>query len=174
MSLDWTALADNRVFRCPARRAILCGYGRQLDRFLREVSGSVDDSERLLAAIAEPILEDEAARGDLDDESFQPLLDWALAMAERCAPRIARNEDATEAAGACAGSLRLMLRSAVRTAQDGEREELLGLLAYPVFDADELARVTRNLLATDLCGQPETNAKRIAFALDPRWEGPSR
>jgi hypothetical protein len=65
---------------------------------------------------ASRILEDESLRGDLTDDEFQPLLDWALAQTDRAAAATARLED--EAADAFIDAAVSAVREALRAAQD--------------------------------------------------------
>lgn len=123
------------------------------------------DEERLTRRIAEPLLEDERLRGDLDDAAFQVLLDWALGAAERCAAGAARSPDPWGEAEACAGQLRRLLRLAARAAADGQREGLLAAVGPPAFAEGKAAAVKRALAAADLRGKASENAARLACAL---------
>lgn len=123
------------------------------------------DLEKLVRRIAEPLLEDERLRGDLDDAAFQPLLDWALAAAERCAARAARSPNALGQIEVCSGQLRRLLRLASRAAGDGRREELLAAVAPPAFGEGEVKAVMRALSTACVSGTPEDNAAILARAL---------
>jgi hypothetical protein len=65
---------------------------------------------------ASRILDDEGLRGDLTDDEFQPLLDWALAQTDRAAAATASLED--EAADAFTEAAVSAVREVLRASQD--------------------------------------------------------
>jgi hypothetical protein len=62
------------------------------------------------------ILDDEGLRGDLTDDEFQPLLDWALAQTDRAAAATASQDD--QAADAAIDGAIMTIREVLRAAQD--------------------------------------------------------
>ncbi len=122
-------------------------------------------NEQWWQRIAEPLLEDETLRGDLDDAAFQVLLDWALAAARHCAAAAAAVQEPAAHAAACARQLRLLLRSATRTAIDGQRDELLALIGPPAFTPAAAAAARTRLATINFAGSSLDNARRLAAAL---------
>jgi hypothetical protein len=80
---------------------------------------------------ASRILEDERLRGDLADDEFQPLLDWAMAAADRLAASTAGLSDA-RAESRLDGGLSA-IREAVTAAGDA-------IAAYAEHDVDRLRK----------------------------------
>lgn len=62
------------------------------------------------------ILDDEGLRGDLTDDEFQPLLDWAMAQTDRAAAATASQDD--QVAGASIDAAVSAIREVLRAAQD--------------------------------------------------------
>lgn len=128
----------------------------------------------LARSLAERLTEDETLRGNLSDEAFEPLLDWALRrvdlLAERCGAR------APEVAEACFESggraLRELLRVAdlaigQRAAQApdlalGRLQLLDTLIEPPLFGADEVTAARRRL--AELLEQPASVLAGLADA----------
>ncbi|MDA8218512.1 MAG: hypothetical protein M0Z94_12935 [Dehalococcoidales bacterium] len=126
--------------------------------------------ERWAEAIAEPLLADESLRGDLEDAAYQPILDWAMLEAGRCAAVAAAREDAPQFAQACRRQLRSIVFAVSRAAVDGQREDLLALIGPPVFGPPDVPRVRVGLGALALTDDARTNAERLAAALAPAPE----
>ncbi len=130
--------------------------------------------EKWWRRIAEPLLEDEALRGDLADDAFQPLLDWAIAAARRCAAAAAGAPEPAAYADVCIRQLRLLLRSATRAAGDGRRDELVALVGPPVFTPAAASAALARLATIPLADRPVDNARQLAAALTlPAKEEPT-
>jgi hypothetical protein len=138
----------------------------------------VADRER---SLAERWLEDESLRGDLDDQTWQPIQDWLLAVAARVAAATAGQDDATaqplldraHAAGAAlARTLAEALGPGASPADLGRHlEPLHHEVQSPVVEPDRAPRVHAALRAA-VAGLSQgtmdtpTMAARLTAALD--------
>jgi hypothetical protein len=138
----------------------------------------VADRER---SLAERWLEDESLRGDLDDQTWQPIQDWLLAVAARVAAATAGQDDATaqplldraHAAGAAlARTLAEALGPGAAPADLGRHlEPLHREVQSPIVERDRAPRVhaaLRAAVAELSHGTPDspTMAARLTAALD--------
>lgn len=125
------------------------------------------DAAALAQSAAETLLGDETLRGDLTDDGFGPLLDWALAALKAAAARAAALPDAEAEAQMSAATerVRATLEAAVQAAQGHTRADLLALLRAPL---PALSGRTRSLLALAgfrLGDDADANAVRLAKVL---------
>jgi hypothetical protein len=104
---------------------------RQPDQIPESEPGSDDAVAARQERLASRILEDERLRGDLTDEEFQPLLDWALAAADRLAASTAGLPD--ERADQRMDHALSAIRESVAAAADA-------IAAYAERDVDRLRR----------------------------------
>lgn len=117
---------------------------------------------------AERLLEDERLRGDLTDDEFQPLLDWALAASDGLAARTAGLSD---------DEADRMLDAGLDRIKDGVRTAGAAVSAMLDGGADarnaELARLAE-LVAPPLVGENAVGRARVrlAAALEPITANP--
>jgi hypothetical protein len=158
-----------------------------------EVGANVSARQERLAS---RILDDERLRGDLTDDAFQPLLNWALSITDRIAASTADLDDAAAepVLDTKMGALRAALELAVAAvaahesgeasatkpaladlARDLANPDLRGLLGARTSDGSKRARsplASSKLLAGDPTA-PEL-ARRIAAALTPADATPNQ
>ena len=132
---------------------------------------SVADRER---SLAERWLEDESLRGNLDDQTWQPIQDWLLVVAARVATATAGQDEATaqpllDQAQAVGRAVARILAEALGT--DGSPadlgrylEPLHQELRPPVVEPDRVARVDAALRAAvaELSHSPAEGPMRAA------------
>jgi hypothetical protein len=132
-------------------------------------------------ALAERWLEDESLRGDLDDQTWQPIQDWLLAVAARVGSTTAGRDDATAqplldqaqlVGTALARTLAGMLGPGVSPNSVGRYlEPMLSELRPPIVEPERAAAVQAAVQATlaDLSyvsADGPTKAARLTAALD--------
>ena len=120
-------------------------------------------AERAVGAL----LDDETLRGDLGDDGFNPLLEWATNALTVAAQQVADVPDAKaetrmEAAGA---AVKETLAAAVQAAQGHSRRDVLALAGTPLVAHNALARGRVMLAGFRLGDDPDANARRLARAL---------
>ncbi len=120
-------------------------------------------AERAVGAL----LDDETLRGDLSDDGFNPLLDWATNALTVAAQQVADALDAeAEARMAAAGAaVKETLAAAVQAAQGHSRRDVLALAGTPLVARNALARGRVMLAGFRLGDDPDANARRLARAL---------
>jgi hypothetical protein len=135
--------------------AAIGGGGQPVDRSAESHDSSAVASRQERAA--ERLLEDERLRGDLTDDEFQPLLDWALAASDALAAGTAGLSDDRAAETIEAGLVRIrgivvVARGAISAMLDagaeGRNRELArlpDLLAPPLVGDDAVADVAARL-----------------------------
>ncbi len=125
------------------------------------------DTAALAQGAVETLLEDERLRGDLSDEGFGPLLDWAT-RALTAAGEVARgaSEEAARARMAeVAEQVRGALAAAVQAAEGHSRDDLRALLREPLLQRSVPAQLRVATLGLRLGDDPDANAARLARAL---------
>ena len=125
------------------------------------------EAEALAERAAGALLDDETLRGDLSDDGFAPLLEWAtnaLATAAQGAAPLpdAEAEARMEAAGA---AVKQTLAAAVQAAQGRTRRDALALAGLPLVARNPLVRGRVAFAALRLGSDPDANARRLARAL---------
>ncbi|HET8627109.1 MAG TPA: hypothetical protein VFL91_06805 [Thermomicrobiales bacterium] len=123
------------------------------------------DAEALAERAAGPLLEDEALRGDLTDEGFGPLLDWATNALTAAAERVAAEPDAERRMDDAGAAVKATLQAAVQAAQGHARADTLALLRDPLVARSPLGRARVAAVAYRLGGDADRNATRLAQAL---------
>ncbi|MFN8636846.1 MAG: hypothetical protein U0893_23610 [Chloroflexota bacterium] len=126
---------------------------------------------------ASRILEDESLRGDLTDDEFQPLLDWALAAADRVAVATAGLSDEVadgrldERLGQIRESVRLAAEAVAAQSEEAapRRASVLSTLIQTVG----VANPALTGLASRLAGRSDLSGAELAAALaDALGDGP--
>ena len=126
------------------------------------------DTAALAQGAVEALLEDERLRGDLSDDGFGPLLDWATRALTAAAGEAARgtSEEAARARMAeVAEQVRGALAAAVQAAEGHSRDDLRALLREPLLQRSVPARLRVATLGLRLGDDPDANAARLARAL---------
>ena len=125
------------------------------------------EAEALAERAVGALLDDETLRGDLSDDGFGPLLEWAANALTAAARQVADAPDAqAEARMEAAGvAVKETLAAAVQAAQGRSRRDALALAGTPLVARNTMAR-GRVLFAGFLLGNdPDANARRLAAAL---------
>lgn len=117
----------------------------------------------------EALLDNEALRGDLSDDGFGPLLNWAtgaLTATARAAGDVPDVAEATARLDAAGEEVRGLLAAAVQAAQRHTRDDLLALLREPLLLRNTPVRLRVALTGLRLGDDPDINAARLARALN--------
>jgi hypothetical protein len=125
------------------------------------------EAEALAERAVGALLDDETLRGDLTDDGFAPLLEWATNALTAVAQRVADAPDAEaetrmEAAGA---AVKETLAAAVQAAQAHSRRDVLALAGTPLVARNTLARGRVLLAGFRLGDDPDANARQLARLL---------
>ena len=125
------------------------------------------DATTLAQSEVERLLDDETLRGDLTDEGFAPLLEWATKALLAAAQDVASAPDAEAEArmAAAADEVKATLAAAVQAAQGQSRRDMLALVNTPLVAHHLLARSRVALAGFRLGPDPDANAGRLARAL---------
>ncbi len=118
----------------------------------------MSQAKELARPAVEQILEDEGLRGNLTDEGYGPLLEWAIAAIEGHA---AQAKDAA-AVGEYGRHVREALRKAVAAAEGHGAKELAGALA---FDGKRLGGAAKKLKTFQPGPEADKNAVQLASIL---------
>jgi hypothetical protein len=125
---------------------------------------SVPPDELANAAI-DGLAEDEALRGDLTDEGYQPLQDWAVARLQRIAREAAHHPDPHAAMEGYTTQMREFLRAAVQAAQDGALGDLSALVKPRIVLAADVPATIDALKQIEFTSDADANAQAITSAL---------
>ncbi|MHB1416997.1 MAG: hypothetical protein ACYC1C_17250, partial [Chloroflexota bacterium] len=109
-------------------------------------------------------------RGDLEDAAYQPILDWAMLAAERCAAEASVRADAPQFVQVCRRQLRSIVFAVSRAAVDGRVEDLPVLIGPPAFTLADAAGIRASLSSLALTDDAKENAGQLARALVPAPE----
>jgi hypothetical protein len=124
----------------------------------------------LANAAIERLAEDEALRGDLTDDGFLPLQNWAFARLQRIAHEAAHHPDPQAAMDGYTSQIRAFAQAAVQAAENKALGDLAGQVKPRVVlakDVPAVADALRHLTFTD---DADANAQAIAAALTPSAE----
>jgi hypothetical protein len=113
----------------------------------------------------ERLSEDEAVRGDLTDDGYQPLQDWAVARLQRIAHEAAHHPDPQAAMDGFTEQIRGFVRAAVQAAQDGALGDLPDQVKPRVVLAKDVPAVVDALKKATFTNDADANAVAIAAAL---------
>ncbi len=113
----------------------------------------------------ERLTEDESLRGDLTDDGYQPLQDWAVARLQRIAHEAAHHPDPQAAMDGFTEQIRGFVRAAVQAAQDGALGDLPAQVKPRVVLAKDVPTVVAALKKITFTSDADANAKAIAAAL---------
>ncbi len=125
------------------------------------------EAEALAERAVGALLDDETLRGDLSDDGFGPLLEWATNALTAAARQVADAPDAEaearmEAAGA---AVKDTLAAAVQAAGGRSRRDVLALAGTPLVARNTMARGRVLFAGFRLGDDPDANARQLARAL---------
>jgi hypothetical protein len=119
----------------------------------------------LANAAIERLVEDERLRGDLTDDGYQPLQDWAIARLQRIAHEAAHHPDPRAAMDGFTEQMRAFVRAAVDAAQNGALGDLPEQVKPRVVLKDDAPAVVDALRKIAFTQDADANARAIAAAL---------
>jgi hypothetical protein len=128
------------------------------------VKGAASPDDLANMAI-ERLAEDERLRGDLTDDGYQPLQDWAVARLQRVAHEASHHPDAQAAMDGFAAQIRDFVLAAVQSAEDGALGDLPGQVRPRVVLRKDVPHVVDALRRITFTDDADANAKAIAAAL---------
>lgn len=125
-------------------------------------SVSPDD---LANSAIERLAEDEALRGDLTDDGYLPLQNWAFARLQRIAHEVAHHPDPQAAMDGYAAQLRAFVQAAVRAAESGALGDLPAQVKPRVVLQNDVPAVVAALRKIAFSKDADANAQAIAKAV---------
>lgn len=128
------------------------------------------NADDLARGVVEQLSEDETLRGDLSDDGFNPLLEWAVNAATAYAKTLAQDVKAAEAMQNYAGRLKGVIQAVVAAADAGKIGEANELLDFQVVEATQSGQ---KLVALKLVADSaDDNAVKIAKVLADALKSP--
>ncbi len=125
-------------------------------------SASPDD---LANPAIERLAEDEALRGDLTDDGYLPLQNWAFARLQRIAHEAAHHPDPQAAMDGYAAQIRAFVQAAVRAAESGALGDLPAQVKPRVVLQNDVPAVVAALRQITFSKDADANAQAIAKAV---------
>lgn len=113
----------------------------------------------------ERLAEDEALRGDLTDDGFLPLQNWAFARLQRIAHEAAHHPDPQAAMDGYTSQIRAFVQAAVQAAENKELGDLVDQVKPHVVLAKDVPAVAETLRHLTFADDADANAQAIAAAL---------
>ena len=113
----------------------------------------------------ERLAEDEALRGDLTDDGFLPLQNWAFARLQRIAHEAAHNPDPQAAMDGYTAQIRAFVQAAVQAAEKKSLGDLADQIKPRVVLAKDVPTVVAALRKIAFTDDADANAQAIAAAL---------
>ncbi len=95
------------------------------------------NADDLARGVVEQLSEDETLRGDLTDDGFNPLLEWATNSAIAYAKTLPQDAKADEAMQTYGGRLKGVIQSVVAAADAGKIGEVSELLDFQMADVTQ-------------------------------------
>src|SRR5437660_7793432 len=118
-------------------RRLLHSFRKQTQE---EFSASAASPDDLANAAIERLAEDESLRGDLTDDGYLPLQNWAIARLQRIAHEAAHHPDPQAAMDGFAKQIRDFLRDAVQVATNADLDDLAGSVRPRVVLAKDVQK----------------------------------
>lgn len=115
--------------------------------------------------VIERLVEDETLRGDLTDDGYLPLQNWAIARIQRVAREAAHHPDPAAAMDRFAEQIRAFVRDAVQAAQAGALGDLPERVQPRVVLKKDVPDVVDALKKIAFTGDADANAQAIAQAM---------
>lgn len=125
-------------------------------------AASPDD---LANAAIERLAEDETLRGDLTDDGYLPLQNWAFARLQRIAHEAAHHPDPQAAMEGYTSQLRAFVQAAVQAAESGDLGDLADQVKPRVVLQKDVPAVVDALHTVSFTRDADANAQAIANAL---------
>lgn len=123
----------------------------------------MEDAQQLAQGAVEQLSEDESLRGDLTDDGFDPLLQWATNAAIAYATTLTNSSNADQAMQDYAAKLKAVIQAAVADAQAGSISDVAELTDFEATDKQQLQQQLAGLtLTSDVA---DDNATKIAEVL---------
>jgi hypothetical protein len=119
----------------------------------------------LANAAIERLAEDESLRGDLTDDGFLPLQNWAFARLQRIAHEAAHHPDPQGAMDGYTSQIRAFVRAAVQAAENKSLGDLADQVKPRVVLAKDAPAVVDALRHVTFSDDADANAQAIAAAL---------
>jgi hypothetical protein len=119
----------------------------------------------LANAAIEQLAEDERLRGDLTDDGYLPLQNWAFARLQRIAREAAHHPDPQAAMDAYTSQVRTFVQAAVQAAEAGDLGDLPDQVKPRVVLQKDVPAVVDALHHLTLTKDADANAEAIAAAL---------
>jgi hypothetical protein len=117
------------------------------------------DADAVAQTVAERLSEDESLRGDLTDDGFSPVLNWAIDLATTAATRLPD-------ADALSAGIRGLVRGLVQAAESGDATPLKDALLPPLFTAEHVEELGRAVeQAVGETTSPDERAQQLVQAL---------
>ena len=111
-------------------------------------------------------------RGDLTDDGFQPLQDWAFARLQRIAHEAVHHPDPQAAMDGYTEEIRAFVQAAVQAAENKALGDLPDQVKPRVVLAKEAPTVMDALKRIAFTGDADANAKAIAAAISTEGSSP--
>ncbi len=121
----------------------------------------MENAESLAQGAVERLSEDESLRGNLTDDGFSPVLNWAANAAIAYAQNL-KVENPPEAMDKYASQLKSLIQALVEAAQQGKIEDPAPLLDFITPDRN---KVKDQLSSLKLSQDPDENAQKIVEVL---------
>lgn len=150
---------------------------RWLHRFRHQSSGAKPPAEAqpaptdavspddLANSAIERLAEDEALRGDLTDDGFLPLQNWAFARLQRIAHEAVHHPDPQAAMDGYTAQIRAFVQAAVQAAENKNLGDLADQVKPRVVLAKDVPTVTAALRKIAFTDDADRNAQAIAASL---------
>jgi hypothetical protein len=119
----------------------------------------------LANAAIERLAEDESLRGDLTDDGYLPLQNWAVARLQRIAHEAAHHPDPQAAMDGYTSQIRAFVQAAVQAAENKDLGDLADQVKPRVVLAKDVPTVTAALRHLTFSDDADANAQVIAAAL---------
>lgn len=115
----------------------------------------------------ERLAEDESLRGELTDDGFTPLQNWAFARLQRIAHEAAHHPDPQAAMDGYTAQIRAFVQAAVQSAENKSLGDLPDQVKPRVVLAKDVPAVVNALRQIAFTDDADANAQAIAAALGP-------
>lgn len=113
----------------------------------------------------ERLAEDEALRGDLTDDEFLPLQNWAFARLQRIAREAAHHPDPQAAMDGYTAQIRAFVQAAVQAAENGDLGDLPDRVKPHIVLAKDVPAVVDALRHIPFTKDADANVQAVAAAL---------
>jgi hypothetical protein len=126
----------------------------------------------LANAAIERLAEDESLRGDLTDDGYLPLQNWAIARLQQIAHEAAHHPDPQAAMDGYTAQIRAFVQAAVQAAENKSLGDLADQVKPRVVLAKDIPTITAALRHVTFTDDADANAQAIAAALATEGSAP--